>query len=89
MKPSQPADVTCPLMLVFALMTIGTPHNGGARCRGIRVLARRFSERLFAKHRFDRAIDAVVAIDAIEVPLHHLRDGVLLFVVEAMQPRQS
>ena len=27
-KPSQPAVVTWPLMLVFALMTIGTPQSG-------------------------------------------------------------
>ena len=28
LNPSQPAVVTCPLMLVFALMTIGTPQSG-------------------------------------------------------------
>ena len=49
------------------------------------VLARGFSERLAAEHRLDRTVDAVVAIDAIEVPLHHLRDGVFLLRIQAMQ----
>ena len=45
--------------------------------RGLGVLARGVGERLASQHRLDRAVDAVVAIDAVEMPLHDLRDGVL------------
>ena len=60
---------------------------GAAALRGLGVLARGLGERLAPEHRLDRAVDAVVAIDAIEVPLHDLRDGVLLVRVEPMQLR--
>ena len=75
-------------MLVFALMTIGTPQSSpraAPRRRRLGVLARGLGERLAPEHGLDRAVDAVVAIDAIEVPLHHLRDGVFLLRVQAMQ----
>ena len=51
------------------------------------VLTCRLGQRLVAEHRLDRAVDAVVAVDAGEVPLHDLRDGVRPGVVEAMQRR--
>ena len=58
-------------------------RTAGARRR--RILTRGLGERLAAEHCFDRAVDAVVAIDAIEVPLHDLRDGVFLLGIQAMQ----
>lgn len=54
------------------------------RC-GIGVLAPRRGEGRGAKHRLNRPVDAVVAINASEMPLHHLRHGVFLVGVEAVQ----
>ena len=41
--------------------------------------------RLAPKHGLDRTIDAVVAIDAIEMPLHDLRDAAFPVRIQAMQ----
>ena len=57
----------------------------GAALRGLGVLTRGVREGFASQHRLNRAVHAVVAIDAGEMPLHHLRDGVLLSIVEPMQ----
>ena len=88
-NPSQPAVVIWPATLVFALMTIGTPQSAprvprpapprrpGARPRRAPVRGAGL----------DRAVDAVVAVDAGQVPLDHLGHGVRPLRVEAVELR--
>jgi len=49
------------------------------------VLTGRQRQRIGVHHVLDRAIDAVVLVDACEVPLHDLGDRVLACVVERVQ----
>jgi len=64
------------------------PPSPTAR-RGLGILACGLRQRLTVKHGFDRAVHAVVAVDPIEMPLHHLGDGVGLVRIQAMQLRHS
>ena len=53
-------------MLVLALMTIGTPTT---RHVGPALASCRFAGQASSKDFLDRAVDAVIAIDPIEMPL--------------------
>ena len=53
------------------------PTRAAAPAAASALLTRRHGQRLVAEHGLDRAVDAVVAIDAVEVPLHDLRDRVV------------
>ena len=56
-----------------------------ARLLRLSIFANCFRQRSLIGHGLDRSIDAVIARDAIEVPLNHLRDRVAMFAVERMQ----
>ena len=64
------------------------PASTGAR-PSLGILARGLRQRLTVTHGLDCTVDAVVAVDPIEMPLHHLGDGVRLVRIQAMQLRQS
>ena len=53
--------------------------------RAVGILTPGLGQRFFTEHGFDRAVNAVVTRDAIEMPLHDLRDGVFLLGVKTMQ----
>ncbi len=50
------------------------------------ILTRSFSHRGLRCDRLDGLIEAVVARDAVEMPLHNLRHGVAVFAIELVKP---
>jgi len=67
------------------------PQRAGVKARLIcfGVFARGRCKRSFCRDGLDSSIDAVIALDAIEVPLNHLHDGIAMFAIQRMQPIDS
>ena len=77
-------------MLVFALMTIGTPHMGPrtkAAATGLRfrVLTRSGGESSGHVQVLHRTIDPVVLLNARHVPTHDFCHGVFVAAVQLLQ----